>query len=98
MCGLGKSWLIQYVKQRIRHIEVYVETNSMESLCRELVAMKREEENQEKTCWLMTVEFVMAFSNELVKWENSSCIPRSLRRRRAIDDRRRGRPGGMTLR
>jgi hypothetical protein len=55
MCGLGKSWLIQYVKQRIRHIEVYVETTAWRACAVSFCRDEAEEENQEKTGWLMTV-------------------------------------------
>jgi len=38
--------------------------------------MKHEEDNQEKTGWLMTVEFVTACPNELVKKEKFLVYPK----------------------
>jgi hypothetical protein len=66
----GKSRLIRHAKQRIRHIDLYRASSSIESLPDEPLAMKHERENQEKKAgWLVTVEFVKTFTNRLVKKE-----------------------------
>jgi hypothetical protein len=74
---VSKAWLIGYANHRIRHINLYRNASSIERLATQLPAMKDEEDNQEKTGWLMTVEFVTGSTNQLVKKEKFLVYPKN---------------------
>jgi hypothetical protein len=72
---LAKSWFIRPAKQRIHHIDVYRERTVLRA-CPSFSTMKDEEQNQEKTGWLMTVEFVTASTNDLIRTEKFLLYPK----------------------
>jgi hypothetical protein len=48
MLDVSKAWLIGYANHRIRHINLYRNASSIESLATQLLAMKDEEDNPRK--------------------------------------------------